>query len=102
MSSKNQVMDDKYATKASTFTNQETLSDLERYQQMEGFSSKDRIQLEEQLANKPETLIQRKLNRIFGAVGSLRNMFFNGFKMGFIVGGVFGGLMGLYYSVVYR
>jgi hypothetical protein len=46
--------------------------------------------------------LQRKLERIFGAVGEVRSMFFTGFKMGFVVGGIFGGLMGTYYAVSYR
>ena len=42
------------------------------------------------------------MERIFGAVGDVRQMFFQGFKMGFIVGGIFGGLMGTYYAIVQR
>lgn len=42
------------------------------------------------------------MKRIFGAVGDVQTMFFNGFKMGFIVGGIFGGLIGTYYSISYR
>ena len=42
------------------------------------------------------------MKRIFGALGDVKSMFFQGFKVGFIVGGVFGGLMGTYYSIMYR
>jgi hypothetical protein len=42
------------------------------------------------------------MERIFGAVGDVKTMFLQGFKMGFIVGGIFGGVMGTYYAIVYR
>ena len=69
---------------------------------MKGLNSDLRKVRELEEANKPDGIVQRKMMRIFGAVGEVRTMFFNGFKMGFAVGGIFGGLMGTYYAVVYR
>ena len=42
------------------------------------------------------------MKRIFGAVGDMRALFFQGFKMGAVVGGIFGGLTGVYYAFVTR
>ena len=56
----------------------------------------------EEEKNKPKGLIERKLNRIFGAVGDVKSMFLTGFKTGFIVGGVFGSLVGTYYAITTR
>lgn len=53
-------------------------------------------------ANKPKGLIERKLNRIFGAMGDVKVMFIQGFKTGFIVGGIFGSLIGTYYAITTR
>jgi hypothetical protein len=53
-------------------------------------------------ANKPDSLVKRKLNRIFGAATEVKTMFFTGFKMGACVGGIFGGLMGSYYAITTR
>lgn len=53
-------------------------------------------------ANKPKGLIERKLNRIFGAASDVKTMFFTGFKTGFIVGGIFGSLVGTYYAITTR
>mmetsp|Transcript_48775 Transcript_48775/g.35897 ORF Transcript_48775/g.35897 Transcript_48775/m.35897 type:complete len:164 (-) Transcript_48775:32-523(-) len=100
-------MEDKYAAKAVSFTSAskpptEYSDDPNKYTQLKGLNSdliKQR-QLEE--ANKPKGLFQRKMERIFGALGDVRSMFFNGFKIGFVVGSIFGGLMGTYYAIIYR
>ena len=58
--------------------------------------------MEREAAKKPDGLLQRKIKRIFGALGDVRTQFIQGFKMGAIVGGIFGGLTGLYYAVTTR
>jgi len=70
---------------------------------LQGFSSVTRKQAEEKAAEKkPDGLFTRKMKRIFGAVGDMRALFFQGFKMGAVVGGIFGGLTGVYYAFVTR
>ena len=51
---------------------------------------------------KTKSLLERKLIRIFGAVGDVKSMFLTGFKTGFAVGGIFGSLVGIYYGITQR
>jgi len=104
---KDQVLEDTYAKKATNFKNDapqqhQPNAAFMGAQQMQGLESDLRKQKEEEEKNKPQGLLQRKMNRIFGAAGEVKQMFFTGFKMGFAVGGIFGGLIGTYYAVVSR
>lgn len=100
----NEELEDKYASKAVTFKSElaHHTANTDQSQKMQGLESDQRKKKEFDEANKPKGLIGRKMDRIFGAAGEVRTMFFQGFKMGFIVGGIFGGLMGTYYAVVSR
>ena len=69
---------------------------------MHGLESIQRKERELQEANKPKSLFERKMRRIFGAVGDVKSMFFKGFQVGALVGGIFGGLLGTYYAIAYR
>jgi len=95
-------MEDKFAQNAKHFKNEEPKIDHSGQQSMKNLQS-DVAKLKAiEDAKKQDTLFRRKMKRIFGAVGDVQTMFFNGFKMGFIVGGIFGGLIGTYYSISYR
>ena len=66
---------------------------------MQNLNSVEAAKRELEERNKPKGLIERKLNRIFGAMGDVKTMFIQGFKTGFIVGGIFGSLIGTYYAI---
>ena len=111
MSAKHNLeLEDKYAKKAVSFKQEAATYDapnnpelqLEQLQKMEGLDSelKKKIALE-QAVHKPG-IFERKMKRIFGAVGDVNRLFLQGFKMGFVVGGIFGGLTGCYYAFQYR
>ena len=107
MSKKNEVMEDKYASNAHSFKNvdavdKSAVKDFDDFQKMEGLKSDADKLVQLEIKNKPKGIFQRKMTRIFGAVGDFRSMFFKGFKLGFVVGGIFGGLLGTYQAVVYR
>ena len=57
---------------------------------MQNLNSVEAAKRELEEKNKPKGLIERKLNRIFGAMGDVKTMFIQGFKSGFIVGGIVG------------
>ena len=103
---KDKVLEDKYAKKAVSFGKEEPettfSSDLKSKQTLENLRSTIEKQRAIEEANKPKSLLRRKMDRIFGGVSDVGDKFLTGFKMGFIVGGIFGGLMGLYYATIYR
>lgn len=98
-----EVLVDKYATKAvsldSTPPQFRTKSQAIDTAGLKGFTSKDQQKKEEEaVEKKPDGRFTRKMKRLFGTVGQMKTMFFQGFKMGAVVGGIFGGLTGLYYA----
>ena len=66
------------------------------------FSGNERILKEIEEAKREPTLMERKIKRIFGGVGSAGMMFQTGFKLGATVGGIFGGLIGTFYAISSR
>ncbi len=98
-------MEDKYAKNAVKFnelSSLKTANEADSNQDLEGFSSKTLKEKQIEEANKPDSLLTRKMKRIFGAASSTKTQFLQGFKMGAIVGGIFGGLMGLYMTITTR
>ena len=81
------------------FNAEETVQDLDK---VWNYSGKDRIQKEIEEAKREPTLMEKKIKRIFGGVGSAGKMFQQGFKLGFCVGGIFGGLIGTFYAISSR
>jgi len=77
---KDNVMEDKYAKKAVSFKADTAPlpkeEDHSKYQTMEGMHSVVSKQKEQEEASKPKGLVRRKLDRIFGALGDVRTMFF--------------------------
>lgn len=76
MSRKENFLDDKYANKAVSFS-QDSYKDnsTHMFGGMEQLKSvEDRKRAVEE-ANKPKGLVERKLNRIFGAMGDVKVMF---------------------------
>ena len=85
--------------KEEVFNADQAVQDLDK---MWDFSGKERIQKEIEEAKREPTLMERKIKRIFGGVGSAGMMFQQGFKLGATVGGIFGGIVGLFYAISSR
>ena len=81
------------------FNASETVQDLDK---LWDFSGNERIQKEIEEAKREPTLMERKIARIFGGVGSAGMMFQQGFKLGATVGGIFGGIIGTFYAISSR
>ena len=107
MSSKDQVLEDKYAKEAVSFKGATPVigkaQQIKDTGDLHGFASISQKEREDKAAEKkPDGLFARKMKRIFGAAGDIKGQFLQGFKMGALVGGIFGGLTGVYYAITTR
>jgi hypothetical protein len=71
-------MEDKYAKNAVKFnelSSLKTANEADSNQDLEGFSSKTLKEKQIEEANKPDSLLTRKMKRIFGAASSTKTQF---------------------------
>ena len=76
MSKLNEQLEDKYAKKAVSFKTEPITKSSLSSDGLQNLQSEVQQKKKEELENKPKGLLQRKAERIFGAAGDVKKMFF--------------------------